>query len=117
MVTVQQEVYETIRGRLLSGGYRSGQKLEQKKVASELGVNRNPVREALLKLSGEGLLEREAGVGCRVAKHGIDLLCDAWQLRESVEGMGARIAASTMTGAELLRLQHEHELMQRLTEP
>jgi DNA-binding GntR family transcriptional regulator len=117
MSTLQQEVYETIRHRLLSGGYRSGQKLVEKKLASELGVNRNPVREALLKLTGEGLLERQAGVGCRVAKQGIDLLCDAWQLRESVEGMAARIAATRMTEAGLLRLQHEHELMQRLTGP
>jgi DNA-binding GntR family transcriptional regulator len=117
MITVQQEVYETIRHRLLSGGYRSGQQLAEKRLASELGVNRNPVREALLKLTGEGLLERQAGVGCRVAKHGIDLLCDTWQLRESVEGMGARIAATTMTDAEMLRIQHEHELMRRLTEP
>lgn len=115
MSSLQQEVYETIRGRLLSGQWRPGQKLGEQKLAAELGVNRNPVREALLKLTGEGLLERHAGLGCRVARMDIDILRGLWQLRESLEGMGARLAAERIAPVQLMRLEHEHALMQQLT--
>jgi DNA-binding GntR family transcriptional regulator len=117
MSTVQQEVYETIRGQLLSGRFRPGQKLGEEKLAAELGVNRNPVREALLKLAGEGFVERHAGLGCRVAKIDVELLSEAWQLRESVEGMAARLAARRMQPVEMMRLEHEFSLMKRFASP
>jgi DNA-binding GntR family transcriptional regulator len=117
MATVQQEVYETIRGQLLAGRYSPGQKMGEQRLAATLGVNRNPVREALLKLAGEGLLHRQAGVGCRVAKLDVELFRDVWQLRESVEGMAARLAAGRIKPVEIIRLEHQNELIKRLAKP
>jgi DNA-binding GntR family transcriptional regulator len=112
MDTVQQEVYGTIRKRLLSGKYKAGERLAESKLADELGVNRNPVREALLTLTGEGFLERRSGVGCRVAKIDAKLFGELMQLRESIEGTAARLAAPIISEIDLIRLEHEHELLQ-----
>jgi DNA-binding GntR family transcriptional regulator len=117
MSTVQEEVYETLRGHLLAGRFRPGQKLGEQWLATELGVKRNPVREALLKLTGEGFLQRQAGTGCRVAKVDVELFRDAWELRMSVEGMAARLAAERIQPVQLIRLEHQHELIKRLAVP
>ena len=86
-------------------------------MAIELGVNRNPVREALLKLAGEGFLHRQAGSGCRVANVDVELFRDAWQLREVVEGMAARLAAERITPVEIIRLEHQNDLLRRICSP
>jgi len=114
MSSVQQEVYENIREQLLRGRWAPGEKLAEEKLAAEIGVNRNPVREALLKLAGEGFLERNVGTGCRVARADARTFKDVWELRQAVEGMACRLAAQTITDAELARIEHEHELLKRL---
>src|SRR3954453_19630255 len=107
MSTVQQEVYDKLRRQLLLGRYRPGQRLAESQLATDLKVNRNPVREALLKLTGEGLLERQAGVGCRVAKVDAKLFRELLQLRESIEGTAACLAAPLIREVDLIRLEHE----------
>src|SRR5688500_18233735 len=96
MSSLQQEVYETIRDQLVHGRWRSGEKLPEEKLAAVLGVNRNSVREALLKLAGEGFLERQVGTGCRVAPLDARAMKDLWELRMAIEGMACRLAAKLM---------------------
>src|SRR5436190_21339608 len=114
MSSVQQEVYETIREQLLRGRWTPGEKLPEEKLAAEIGVNRNPVREALLKLAGEGFLERAVGTGCRVARADARRFQDMSELRQAVEGMACRLAAQNVDDAQLVRIEHEHELLKRL---
>jgi DNA-binding GntR family transcriptional regulator len=114
MSSLQQDVYENIREQLFRGRWAPGDKLPEEKLAAEIGVNRNPVREALLKLAGEGFLERNVGTGCRVARADVRSFKDVWELRQAVEGMACRLAAQRITDAELVRIDHEHELLKRL---
>lgn len=58
--------YATIRQRLLTGAYRPGQRLEANRIAGDLAVSMTPVRDALNRLTGEGLVEAEVGEGFRV---------------------------------------------------
>ena len=113
MSVLQKEVYESIRSRLLNGHWNAGDRLREETLAAELKVKRHPVREALFKLSSEGLLERETGLGCRVGRADAKTVEHLWELRESLEGMAARLAARRMEEMQLIRLEHEHELMQR----
>jgi DNA-binding GntR family transcriptional regulator len=114
MSSLQQEAYDTIRQELLRGRWAPGEKLPEEKLAAELGVNRNPVREALLKLAGEGFLERSVGTGCRVVRADARRLKDLWELRQAVEGMACRLAATLADDAQLARIEHEHELLKHL---
>ena len=63
--------YETIRNRILSLELAPGAGLDEQELIASLGVSRTPIREALIQLSAEGLVEMLPNRGARVAK--IDL--------------------------------------------
>ncbi len=56
---VAASAYRVLRDMLLSGGVRGGTVIQERRLADELGLSRTPVREALQRLEGEGLLERQ----------------------------------------------------------
>jgi DNA-binding GntR family transcriptional regulator len=62
-----EQAYLQILQRIQRGSIASGSKLRDAAIAAELGVSRTPVREALLRLSREGLLSANAGRGFRLA--------------------------------------------------
>ena len=65
--TLGEQVYLQILQRIQRGSVPAGSKLRDSALATELGVSRTPVREALLRLSREGLLSADAGRGFRLA--------------------------------------------------
>lgn len=58
--------YEKILARIINLHYPPGHSLEEKQVMADLALGRTPVREALLRLAGEGLLESRPNKGMRV---------------------------------------------------
>ncbi len=62
-----EQVYLRILQRLQQGTIAPGSKISDAAMASELGVSRTPVREALLRLAREGLVAADAGRGFRLA--------------------------------------------------
>ncbi len=66
-IPLGEQVYLQILQRIQLGTVPAGSKLRDAAIAAELGVSRTPVREALLRLSREGLLSSEAGRGFRMA--------------------------------------------------
>jgi DNA-binding GntR family transcriptional regulator len=59
-------VYRRLLDRLHRGDLPAGARIRDAQVATELGVSRTPVREALLRLAQEGVLEADMGRGFRV---------------------------------------------------
>ena len=76
MPGIQESVYRRILRDRSNGRWKGGERLSETKLAAELGVSRIPVREALLKLSAEGLLERQPGFGCRVPHRDFEKLTE-----------------------------------------
>ena len=64
--TVRQQITDRIRSEVMCGGYTAGQPLRETNLAKQFGVSRGPVRDALLQLSQEGLLEYQPNVGVKV---------------------------------------------------
>lgn len=54
------EAYARLRSMLLGGEVRPGQRLSHRALAKDLGLSRSPVREALLALEAEGIIEQIA---------------------------------------------------------
>lgn len=83
---------QLLRNRIYTGEYPPGTRLPQAQLAKELGVSRTPLREAFRTLRREGLLE-EYGQGVRVVSLDLGTVLQAYQLREAIEGLSARLAS------------------------
>ena len=59
-VSLANQVFEKIEYNILSGNYKIGERISEKRLASELGVSRTPVREASSRSE-----ERRVGKECR----------------------------------------------------
>jgi DNA-binding GntR family transcriptional regulator len=90
-------VADQLRDTIHNGGYAPGERLVERRLASELGVSHIPVREALTRLTEEGLVERLPRRGCRVAAIGGKDLRDLSSLRVLLEQYVAERAMDNWT--------------------
>lgn len=98
-------VFESIRGAIISGELKPGERLMEVQLAGKLGVSRTPVREAIRKLELEGLVVMAVRKGAYVADLSIKEITDVLELREALEGLAAGLAADRITEAEIIELQ------------
>jgi DNA-binding GntR family transcriptional regulator len=91
-----------IRTAILDGRLEPSQPLREGELAERLGISRTPVREALLLLETEGLVEIVPNRGATVVSYDADDLGDIYTLRAVLEGHAARSAAERI-GADALR--------------
>jgi DNA-binding GntR family transcriptional regulator len=89
----------TLQARVLSGALPSGTRLRQEALASEFGVSRTPIREALRKLQEAGLVELRPHRGALVRGLSTREIRDAYEVRAELEGLAAELAAA--------RIHHE----------
>lgn len=78
------DVYDVLRERILSTHYEPGLVLREANIADDLGVSRTPVREALIRLSEIGLLERTTR-GLRIRKRSVDELGEVYEACIAIE--------------------------------
>ena len=102
-----------LRERILSGKLTPGTRLLEVTTAGDLGISRTPVREAMMRLAEEGLLERARG-GYVVAAFSPEDAADAIELRGILEGTAARLAAEL--GCEASDLDAMRATVARLDE-
>lgn len=82
-----------LRQRILAGQLPGGTRLFEVPLAEELDISRTPLREALSRLSSEGLLDRVQGGGFVVRSFALADVIDTIELRGVLEGTAARLAA------------------------
>lgn len=96
---------DLIRRAILDGTLRPGQRLTEEGLAGDLQISRTPVREALLVLQAEGLIESAPYQGSTVRAYAIEDLDDIYQLRAVLEGHAARRAAQRITDDHVATLR------------
>lgn len=82
-----------MRRMILGGVVRPGERLVEDRIADQLGVSRNPVREAIRILEAEGFIEVISRRGAFVASMSISEAGDLFEVRLALEPLGARLAA------------------------
>ena len=92
---LERRVYERLRDDIASGLLRQGDQLVEARLASDLGVSKTPVREALIRLQRDGLVEIEPYRGARVLELSPDDVRQILELRELLECHIARELAAT----------------------
>lgn len=95
----------TIRARILSGEIVSGERLRQESLATEFGVSRTPVREALRQLQSGGLVIVQPNRGAIVHGPSPGEIRDAYAVRAELEGFAAELAVMHIHDGELDRLR------------
>ena len=95
---------QAIREAILEGRLAPGSRLKEEQLASELGISRTPIREALLVLQTDGLVESAPNRGASVRSYAPADLDEMYQLRALLEGHAARVAAGRIGAAALDRL-------------
>jgi DNA-binding GntR family transcriptional regulator len=102
---LRQTVYEALVDLIVGGTLPPGQHLVEAELAKQLGVSRQPVREALHRLEAEGWVDLRPGQGAFVhapTEHEVDCLLD---VRSLLEAEAARLAAKNASAAAVTRLR------------
>lgn len=89
-----------VRDAILSGDLSPGQRLVEAELTDRFGATRGAVRQVLVQLEGEGLVEREHNRGARVRSISLEAAIEITEARAVLEGLCAAKAAARATSAE-----------------
>jgi DNA-binding GntR family transcriptional regulator len=92
-VKASEKAYNTLVTEILDGSLEPGTLLTEVEQSSRLGISRTPLREALSKLSADGLVLSLSGRGARVAPVSREGITRLYEMRRSLEELAARLAA------------------------
>ena len=101
----RHDVREELQRRILSGESKAGERLSQQSLAKELGVAQGTVRESLIELQWLGLVDSVDHLGVFVGTLDISRICEAYQVREVLEGLSARLCCSQAGRADVESLR------------
>lgn len=103
-VTTTDKTFISLRSDIIHGDITSGSKLSEQELSSRYKVGRSVIREAINRLEACHIVERRPNVGAKVVTLSEAGLSELYEVRESLEGMAARLAARNMTDSEITEL-------------
>jgi len=104
-----EEVADYVRGLILTGALEPGSKVDQDAISRAVGVSRSPIREALVGLGKEGLLDITPRRGAFVARLTPEDIIDHYELFGIVSGRAAAMAADALKEEDIDALQAVHD--------
>lgn len=104
-----ERVYQQLRDDILTARFQPGDRLSVPDIAHKLEVSRSPAREAITRITHEGLATANHNRGAVVAALDRADLIEIYQLREMLEALACRLAAAQMTENTLQQLRQIHE--------
>lgn len=110
-ISLADQVFDRLEREILDGVYRRGEVLTELRLVSDLGVSRTPIREALLRLEQEHIVEM-TGKGILVLGVTKDDYFDIMEVRSRIEGLCAARAARNITPEQLDELREALELQE-----
>ncbi|MEP0073063.1 MAG: GntR family transcriptional regulator [Marinomonas sp.] len=99
--TLSEDIAQQLMNAIVQGEIPQGSKISEPELAKQYGISRGPLREAIVKLEGLGLVTRTANVGARVIQLNTQDMLDTFSTREALEGMATRLAAANMKADEI----------------
>jgi DNA-binding GntR family transcriptional regulator len=104
-VTIAQQAYQFLRREIIDGRLAPRAPLSEQELSAQMGVSRTPVREALMKLADEGLVDIYPQFGSFVAPIKLTEVFDSQFVRESLECAAIDRAVERLTAAQAETLQ------------
>jgi DNA-binding GntR family transcriptional regulator len=106
---ISDQLCEKIEEQIATGELPPGCALDEATLAEQHGVSRTPVREALIQLAAEGLIEIRPRRGAVVTSIGPGRLLEMFEVMAELEAMCARLAARRMSEGERTDLLAAHQ--------
>lgn len=100
-LTLADRVCQQIITAIVRGEIPTGTKISEPELARTYGISRGPLREAMGRLESLRLIERKPNIGARVVELSVKELLEIYRVREALEGMACRLAASNMPQSEI----------------
>lgn len=98
---VREQAYFILRDWIVEGKLRPSQKLRDKELAEQLGVSRTPIREALLRLEGEGFVQTKPNCSTIVCPIDFHNTLNLYSLVWTLENLALRQAFECITSAHI----------------
>ena len=106
-------VFNTLREAILRGDLKPGERLMEIQLASQLGVSRTPIREAIRMLEQEGLAVTMPRKGAEVAKMTLKGMEDVLEIRAALDELASQLACERMTEEQLARLEDKKVIFEK----
>lgn len=114
--TLQNQVYEYLHDKIVSGNIPPGQRIVEEKISQETGVSRSPIREAIRRLNSDGLVTVSPRGGVRVYRPTFSDFKYLYECRLSLEPTAAYYAALRMDERQRSHLANVVEEMNLMVE-
>lgn len=111
---LRDEVFNTLRERILKGTLKPGERLMEIHLADQLGVSRTPIREAIRMLELEGLVKMVPRKGAQVAKISREDLQDVLEVRKALDTLAVKLACERITEEEIIKLKEAEDEFERI---
>jgi len=110
---IREQTVANLREAIISGFFKPGQRLVERKLCKLLEVSRTPLREALRQLETEGLVELEPFSGPRVAIVSLEQAKDIYQVRLLLESYACRLFAQNAGSKEVKALRRAFDRLEK----
>jgi DNA-binding GntR family transcriptional regulator len=109
MPKLSDRLREQIEEKIATGKLMPGQHLDETELAHEFGASRTPIREALIQLASNGLVQIRPRRGAVVSTITPQEMVEMFEVMAELEAMCARLAARRMSAAEHAHLMEAHQ--------
>ncbi|KPV42434.1 GntR family transcriptional regulator [Alicyclobacillus ferrooxydans] len=110
------DAYNQIRNDILTGVIKPGERLPEEQIAARLQLSRTPVREAIRRLTAEGLVIYSTNRGAAARMYQFEDVRDAYNLRAQVESYAASLAAQHASFEDCERLREANMECQQMAD-
>jgi DNA-binding GntR family transcriptional regulator len=109
--SLREAVYDHLRDLMNEGRLRPGSYLDLNALADEIGTSRTPLRDALLRLEGEGFVEILNRKGVRITRLTLDRIRHMYEILGALESTVLRSVAARITSETVLRMERLNQEM------
>ena len=102
---LRDQIYDVLKELIITGQIKPGEKINEESIAATLKVSRTPIRETLIRLEQEGIVEITPRRGAHVVSISKKKIMDIMKVRGVLEGLVTRTAVENMTDDLLNKLR------------